>query len=297
MSLSKSQISVLAAGVVVIAALLFGGRTIPNTKKGEEITAESQTILTIDAVLTEARTKLDSAKTAWLADLDQRKAQASSIEDEARILKLISRTWNEYNEFIAGGYYAAQVAQLEDKAEAWAVAGTTFGIAFNKESDNAKKKLAAQEAINAFQKAVALEPDSVRHAINEAVMYIDLSSVDASVMPMEGVMKLRSLDEKFPSNVAVNMTLGRLSATRSKDLAKAKPRFEKVIEIAKEKSVASNILMEANYFLIECYESTGNHEKVLEHYDACIALSDSGSVIQQKLKDAKQQYIQTNSLN
>jgi len=297
MGLSKLQLGFVATGCLILGGLLFLGRTKPTIKKGEEVGSESKIVLTIDAVLTEARTKLDSAQIAWLTDLDQRKAQAVSLEDEARILKLISRTWNEYEYFLAGGYYAVQVAKLEDDASAWAVAGTTFGIAYNKEQDNAKKKLAAQEAIKAFQQAVKLEPDTVRHWINEAVMFIDLSTVDASTMPMKGVLKLRDLDQKFPNNIAVNMTLGRLSATRTKDLAKAKPRFEKVISIAQSKSVEAKILMEAHYFLIECYQTEKAHEKVIKHYDACITLSDEGSVIRQKLEDAKQQYIKTNSLN
>lgn len=297
MGLSKLQLGFVVTGCLILGSLLFLGRTKPSTKKGEEVGSESKIVLTIDAVLTEARTKLDSAQIAWLTDLDQRKAQAISLEDEARILKLISRTWNEYEHFLAGGYYAVQVAKLDDKAGAWAVAGTTFGIAYNKEQDNAKKKLAAQEAIKAFQQAVRLEPDTVRHWINEAVMFIDLSTVDASTMPMKGVLKLRDLDQKFPNNIAVNMTLGRLSATRTKDMAKAKPRFEKVISIAQSQSVEAKILMEAHYFLIECYQTEKAHEKVIEHYNACITLSDEGSVIRQKLEDAKQQYIETNSLN
>jgi len=297
MGLSKLQLGFVVTGCLILGGFLFLGRTKPSTKKGEEVGSESKIVLTIDAVLTEARTKLDSAQIAWLTDLDQRKAQAISLEDEARILKLISRTWNEYEHFLAGGYYAVQVAKLDDKASAWAVAGTTFGIAYNKEQDNAKKKLAAQEAIKAFQQAVRLEPDTVRHWINEAVMFIDLSTVDASTMPMKGVMKLRGLDQQFPNNIAVNMTLGRLSVTRTKDMAKAKPRFEKVISIAQSQSVEAKVLMEAHYFLIECYQTERAHEKVIEHYDACITLSDEGSVICQKLKDAKQQYIETNSLN
>lgn len=297
MSLSKLQLGLLTASGVLLCVLLFLGRTKPHTKKGAEKDAEANVVLTMDAVLTEARMKLDSVKGAWLTDLDKRKAQAGTLEEESRVLKLISRTWNEYDNFLAGGYYAVQVAQLEQSATAWALAGTTFGIAYNKEGDNAKKKLAAQEAIKAFQQAIALEPDTVRHAINEAVMYIDLSTVDASVMPMEGVLKLRELDEKFPDNVAVNMTLGRLSATRTKDWAKAKPRFEKVIAIAATKAVDSKILMEAHYFLIECYETEQSHDKVLFHYDACIKLSENSSVIRQKLEEAKQQYIKTNSLN
>ncbi len=294
MNLSKFQIGTIAVIAVLFLTLFFLGRTKPKVKKGENTAEEPKQTLNIESVLANARNELDSIQLTWLTDLDKEKAQASSIQEEAEVLKLISRTWNEYGNFIAGGYYAEKVAELLVDGTSWSVAGTTYGIAFNKNKAQDQKQLAVSLAIKAFEKAMALEPDTLRHAINEALMYLDLSTVDAKVMPMQGVLKLKALDKKFPNNVLVNMTLGRLSATRSGDMAKAKPRFEKVLAIAESKPVEKNILLEANFFLVECYKAENNKEKILYHYEKCIELSADNSKMQQEMIKAKQHYIENN---
>lgn len=122
-------------------------------------------------------------------------------------------------------------------------------------------------------------------------MYLELSSVDASVMPMKGVRMLQELEVANPNNVMINMTLCRLSATRSGDLAKAKPRFEKVLAIAETKPVTLDILLEAHYFLIDCYKRENKEEKVLYHYENTIRLSVSKPEMQEQMIRAKQDYM------
>jgi len=111
---------------------------------------------------------------------------------------------------------------------------------------------------------------------------------------MKGVRMLQDLDKQYPDNVMVNMTLARLSATRSGDLAKAKPRLEKVLAIAKKKTVSGEVLLEVSYFLIDCYKAENNKEKVLFHYDNTIRLSASKPSMQEQMVRAKQNYINNN---
>lgn len=295
MNLSKLQIAVVtgaASLLLILVVLNLMGYTIPTTKKGQPTADDPADFLTEEIVLADARNTLDSSQTAWLTYLDQEKAQAATIEDEAEVLKLISRTWYENGNYLASGYYAKKVAELLQTGEAWSIAGTTYAAAFKTGKENDIKKLAAQKAIEAIGKAKALQPDSLQHRINEGLMYLELSTVDATVMPMKGVRLLQQLDQEFPNNVRVNMTLGRLSATRSGDLAKAKPRFENVLEIAKTKPVAEELLLEAHYFLIDCYKQEENSEKVLYHYNKMIELSAEQPAVQEQMKRAKQQYLE-----
>lgn len=294
MSLSKIQISVVSFSAFLLLSLLLLGQlgfTVPSTKKGETAKDEPEALLTEEVVLAQARNSLDSSQLVWLAELDEQKAQASTIVKEAEVLKLISRTWFEYGNYIVSGYYARKVAELLDTGEAWGIAGTTYGAAFNASQNNDEKKLAARQAIAALEKAKGLEPDTLQHAVNEGLMYLELSTVDATVMPMKGVRMLQDLSTNNPDNVMINMTLARLSATRSGDLAKAKPRFEKVLALAEHQAVSDNVLLEANYFLIECYKQEGNNEKVLYHYDEAIRLSASKGGMQEQMTRAKQEYI------
>jgi len=297
MNLSKLQLGVLTSSLVLLLSLVVLGQmgyTVPSTKKGETSEEQPKELLTEEIVLAEARNLLDSTQTVWLADLDKEKAQAGTTTKEAEVLKLISRTWFEYGNYIVSGYYARKVAELLDSGESWGIAGTTYGMGFKTSQKNDEKILAARQAISALQKAQELEPDTLQHALNEGLMYLELSAVDATVMPMKGVRMLQDLDKKYPENVMVNMTLARLSVTRSGDLAKAKPRLENVLTIAETKTVSEEVLLEANYFLIDCYKAENNKEKVLFHYDNTIRLSASKPSMQEQMVRAKQNYINNN---
>ena len=70
--------------------------------------------------------------------------------------------------------------------------------------------------------------------------------------------------------------------------------FEKVISIAESENVSSEILLEAHYFLIECYKNEKNGDKVLFHFDKSILLSAKNQQLQQQMIAAKQKYIEKN---
>jgi len=292
MRFSYSQIIVLCSALIIFLLILSLGRTKPHNKKGGEGTTETTDTLpplNDEAMLAGAYQMLDSTQLSYLTKLEQEKAKATKLEEEILALKLISRTWNEFGNYAAGGYYAEKVAELAPTGDAWGIAGTTFGIAFNREQKDVQfKKYVGHKAVTCFQKAAQLEPDTVAHRINEAIMYVDLSIVDASVMPMTGALKLLELDKDFPNNVNVNLQLGRLSLNMSGDIQKAIPRFERIIAIADSAEVDSGTLVEAHFSLTECYKKLNQKEKVLYHFDQAIALSKEKPSIAVKLQEAKE---------
>lgn len=297
MNLTKLQLISLVSTAVLLCFLFVLkalGYTVPVTKKGQDKDVDQSGILTEEIVLTQARGSLDSSQLVWLAELDKEKEIAATVANEAEVLKLISRTWYEYRNFLVSGYYAKKAAELIQTGEAWGIAGTTYGAAFGNSLKVDEKVLAAQQAVKALEKAEQLQPDSLQHTLNKGLMMLELSTVDATVMPMTGVRILQDLDKKFPDNIIINMTLARLSATRSGDLIKAMPRFEKVLALSESQNVSDNILLEVHYFLIECYKEASNNDKVLFHYDKTIELSKENTSMQDKMKQAKEDYIKNN---
>ena len=290
MRLNPIQIIVLVSTVILFALLLSVGRTKPLNKKGDDSAAESDTLppMTDEVMLAGARKSLDSVQINLISELESRVTQAKNIEEEVLVFKLISRTWNEFGNFAAGAYYAQKVAELKSSGESWAVAGTSFGIAFNREmADIGLKKYLGNKAVVALQKAIEQEPDSISYAINEAIMYVELSMVDSKVLPMTGAQKLLALDKKHPDNININLQLGRLSYTRSGDVQKAIPRFLKVIELSEKSKLDSKaIILEANFSLAECYKQLGNKEKTLYYYKKCIELSSDNPKVQMELQQA-----------
>jgi tetratricopeptide (TPR) repeat protein len=290
MRLNPIQIIVLVSTVILFALLLSVGRTKPLNKKGDDSAAETDTLppMTDEVMLAGARKALDSVQINLISELESRVTQAKNIEEEVLVFKLISRTWNEFGNFAAGAYYAQKVAELKSSGESWAVAGTSFGIAFNREmADIGLKKYLGNKAVVALQKAIEQEPDSISYAINEAIMYVELSMVDSKVLPMTGAQKLLALDKKHPDNININLQLGRLSYTRSGDVQKAIPRFLKVIELSEKSKLDSKaIILEANFSLAECYKQLGNKEKTLYYYKKCVELSSDNPKVQKELQQA-----------
>jgi tetratricopeptide (TPR) repeat protein len=286
MRLNITQIIVLAVSVLLFFMLLTLGRTKPLHKKGAESATDTLPPLNDQAMLAGAKAALDSTQLNVLSNLEQQKAQAKNLEEEVLILKLISRTWNEFGNFAAGAYYAQKVAELKPSGEAWAISGSSYGIAFNKEvADPALKKYLGHKSISAFQKALELEPDTIQHGINEAIMYVELSMVDTKVMPMKGAQKLLELDKKHPDNISINLQLGRLSFNRSGDMQKAIPRFEKVLKLSEKlANVEAGIVLEAHFSLAEAFAKISEKEKAVFHYKKCIELTADNPSVQKELK-------------
>ena len=293
--LQQKKVLIIAVSIFsLLSALYFLGFSKPIVKKGERDNNEEEKVLTEAIVLSEARSKLDSSQMVFLAELDREINNSESLDAEANVYKLLSRTWFEYKNYLVSGFYAKKAAEIINDAEAWSIAGTTYGAAFTASNDNAEKKLAANASIEALTTASKLDSSNIQHAMNIGLMYLELSTVDASVMPMKGVRMLQELERKNPDNVMINMTLGRLSMTRTGDLEKARPRFEKIIALSSTQDVDNALLLEAHYFLIECYKATDDIEKVKFHFDSAIKLAANNPAVQEELLDQKNIFLNNN---
>lgn len=268
MRISVGQIIALVSVVVIFWGL-------SRLRSKPFIPEKENTELQGEAILVEARSTLqDTAKTRYLIELERRRAEAAtrSIAEEAQVLQLLSQTWNEWQNFVVGGIYAEEVARLLEDAQAWAIAGTTYGIGFRRAKDEKLKIFSAKKAIDAFKQAQNFAPKDVDHRINEAIMYIDRAQVDRSVMPMTGIRKLQALDTLFQNNVKVNLALARLSYEISRDYQKAIPRFRKVLSIADTAVVDTSILLEVNYALSDCYRTQKDTNLAIQFLDNCLSL-------------------------
>lgn len=287
MRISLSQVIAILLAVGVFTGLVFM-RSKPVIKEKDKESLENSP-LTEEAVLVEARNRLDTSQLKYLTELERHRAEAATISlaKEADVLKLMSQAWNGWQNFMVGGIYAEKVAILMDEAQAWAIAGTTYGIGFRRSKDAKHKTFSAEKAIASFQKAQELAPDEEEHWINEAVMYIDLSQVDRSIMPMTGIRKLQNLDTQFPNNVKVNIALARLSFDVSKDYGKAIPRFEKVLAIYDTAAVDSSVLLEVNYSLSKCYAQQSDTSLAMDHLENCLELTRDSAILAAILSEKK----------
>ena len=205
MRFNTQQLLWISGTFALLIFLMVFARTTPSIKKGSP--EKEEAILSDDLLLAEAKSRLDSAQTAWISTVDNQRNAREDLMQEAEVLKRTSGTWYDYKEYLVSGYYATKVAEILDTDQAWSIAGTTYETAFRKCTDITEKKYAADRSIFCLQKAKELNSEHLPHAVNEALMTIELSSVDPTVPPMTGILALRKLDETNPENVLINMTL------------------------------------------------------------------------------------------
>lgn len=162
--------------------------------------------------------------------------------DTTKVASLIevSSEWYRLGYPVIAGHFAEEVAELRNTAQAWSIAGTTYFIGLKNINEEKEVKYARDKAIQAMEKAISLDPDNIDYKINHALVLVDYPSEG----PMEGILKLRELNEKNPDNVSVLNQLARL-AIRTSQWDKAIARLSRVLTIDSNNNTAICLIAQA----------------------------------------------------
>lgn len=182
----------------------------------------------LQSLVREAHAGLTPAQQATLSTLEDR--LASQEEDSARIdlLRQIAGQWYKAGRPAISGAYAAQIAEIENTEAAWGITATTFSLCLRKEGiDEKTRQYCASEAEQAYQAAISLNPQNPENRINLAVTYTDNPPPDN---PMKGILMLRELEQQYPDEPQVYITLAQL-AIKTNQLDKAAQRLLKADEL------------------------------------------------------------------
>jgi len=278
MSQRNIQVIVIASSIILFSVLYFGFDNKPSNRsevdKTRALKAEGTT--DTDKIIEAAKAAISKDELILITELEA--ALPLQLTDSLRgeTYKELSREWNKLQQFTVGGIYAKKVAESLKTEAAWSIAGTTFGIAMKNEQNPENHQYAIEEATNAFQKALEINPDETQHQINLALTYVE------TAQPMQGIMMLRELSEKEPKNTSVLMALGQLSI-RSGQYDKAVERYQQVIEIE-----PNNV--KGYYALAQVYQITGKTQEAINTYQKCSTLSNDAilrSDIEQIIKKLK----------
>ena len=135
--------------------------------------------------------------------------------------------WFDLGHPAVAGSYAEMVAEWFPSAEAWSIAGTTFGQAIPQKEDAKVREFAANHAVTSFENAISLAPDEWTNKLNLALVLTDVPPQDN---PMKGVKMLLELNNNYPDNARILFHLGRL-AIQTGQFEKAVERLEKSLEL------------------------------------------------------------------
>lgn len=250
--MSKLQIAVLSAALGLFLLLYFTCETKPPSQKAiEKSRAFTIERTDVSSLLEEAKSRLS---TQGMADILTLEGTLDEAERDTMLLstayKSISSKWYALGEPAIAGYYAEEVANLEETGQAWGIAGTTYVLCTQQGETEKERQFCADRAVKAFENAISLAPDELSHRINLALIFTDFPPSDN---PMKGILMLRELDGQYPENPSVLYQLGRL-AVQTGQWERAIERLDKVVEFTPENRNAWCLLAKAN-------QETGNQDR------------------------------------
>lgn len=160
--------------------------------------------------------------------------------------------------------YATLLADLAPGPENWLRAGESWFEAFSFAIQKERIAYFGDQAAVYLQKAIEADPSLV-----DAQVMVAMTKV-ASENPMQGILSLRELAEKYPDNVMAQFHLGRFSM-QTGQFAKAVERFTMVLKNEPGHE-------EARYLLAEALWRDGQGAKAVNELSTLIAQTDKEEV-------------------
>ena len=256
--MKRPVIIALGLGAALFCLIYFGLDTKPSEQRAvEKSRAANMEATGIQNILSEARDTLSGDSRAYLEALNEEVRSAPDDTVKVAKLKQLSAAWYEQGNTLISGYYAEEIAKLTGEHDAWAVAGTTYILGMRSVRDEANRSYARKRAIQAIETAISLEPDNVSDQINLALIYVEAPDTN----PMQGILMLRDLNDKYPASVKVLNQLARL-AIQTGQTEKALERLTTAYGL--EPDNQNTVCM-----LAKAYEMSGDQQKVLQFQQLC----------------------------
>jgi Flp pilus assembly protein TadD len=261
--MNRTQWISIGVSVLLVLVLYFVFDTKPRAQKELEktrlLTAESTDITVL---LKEAKESLGEAQTSGVLRLESAIGQTEDEVIKADLYKQLSGEWYDLGQYAIAGYYAQQVAELEQTEDSWSIAGTTYTIALQRSEEDKIRDFSAKRAVEAYESAISINPENAAHQVNLAMVYAEQPPEDN---PMRGVQMLLQLNNDQPDNVIVLIALGRLGL-RTGQYERAIGRLEKAVSLDPQNPNAVCLLAQA-------YEGLGLSNEAAATRQRCADLS------------------------
>ena len=261
--MNKVQWLSIIVSVVLVLLLFFAFDTKPKAQKDLEksriLMAESADV---QVLLQEAKSTLSVEDGSEVLRLETELELALTDSVKSSLYKELSGEWYRIGNYPLAGHYAQQVADLDQTEESWSIAGTTYFVGIRGGKSEKERKFSAERAVQAFENAISINPESTSHKVNLALVYTELPPEDN---PMKGIQMLLGLNQEEPENVLVLVTLARL-AVRTGQWDRAEERLLKALELDPGNGAAICLLADV-------YPEKGAAEKAAAYAEQCKQLS------------------------
>ena len=220
----------IAAGVAFVLVLLtYWGCPVRPPEMDAGFARGPLQATGVQSLIRDAHATLTPAQAATLSTLEERLEGQNDDSLRVELLEQLAGEWYGIGKPAISGAYAEQIAEIRNTEDAWAIAATTFSLCLRREeTDDKTRQFCTLHAEQAYQAAISLNPVNPEHRINLALTYTDNPPPDN---PMKGILMLRELEQQYPDEPQVYITLAQL-AIRTNQLDRAAERLRKADELS-----------------------------------------------------------------
>jgi len=194
--------------------------------------------------------------------LENQLKDAATDADKLSLEKKLAKTWAGVNQPAPAAFYYQDIAKAENTAANWIAAGSHFNDAFKLTEDTLAQPVYNAHAVEAFQNAMKLSPESL-----DAKAGLGIAYVNGGGAPMQGIGLLLDVVKQDPNNRNAVLNLG-LFAMKSGQFDKAVDRFKSLAEIEAKSATQQNDV-EPYFYLAESYKQLGMKKEAIDAYQKC----------------------------
>ncbi len=258
--MSKKQLIIAIAGVVLVALLFIFGNTVAPKSKVQAPVAKAVKSFDILQFIEEEKKHLSASQLINLSKLENSVTRGDVNSQLITANTQLGNFWKDsVKSFEPYAYYLSEAAKLDKSEKNLTFAAQLILDNLRAEQDEAKLNWKTATAVALFEKALELNPDNDDLKVGLGSCYIfGKGRAGGPEETMKGIQQLLSVVRKDSNNMKAQMMLG-VGGYVSGQYDKAIERLQKVI-----KAQPDNI--EAIAFLADAYAAKGDKAEAIKWY-------------------------------
>jgi tetratricopeptide (TPR) repeat protein len=257
----KKQLILAAAGLTLVVILFVFGKTETNKIKSAAIMPQKAVkSFNISQFITDIKQKLTPAQNITLGKLENSVSRGDVKSQQINANNQLAAYWKDsIRSFEPYIYYLSEAAKLDNSEKNLTFAAQLILDNLKGEQDEVKLNWEVENAIQLFEQALQLNPESNDLKIGLGSCYIyGKGHLGKPEETMKGIQLLLSVVRKDSANMKAQLVLG-VGGFVSGQYDKAIDRLQKVI-------AAEPGNMEAIAYLADTYASKGNKAEAVKWY-------------------------------
>jgi tetratricopeptide (TPR) repeat protein len=259
----NKQLLLAATGLILVAGLFFFGRTVSKKTTVATTSAEAKTAapaFNITQYITDAKQKLTASQVLTLGKLENSVTRGDVLNQQIAANNQLANFWKDsaraFEPYI---YYLSAAAKLDKSEKNLTFAAQLILDNLRAEQDATKLDWKTEQAIELFEQAITLNPESDDLKIGLGSCYIyGKGRTGKPEETMKGIQQLLAVVRKDSLNMKAQLVLG-VGGYVSGQYDKAIDRLTKVV-----KAEPNNL--EAIAFLADAYANKGDKTEAIKWY-------------------------------